>query len=543
MIKYIKKFIDSHDKIDGLLPKENIKQYSTKSFKDAELIKMKISCSLIENIKKTREIMGNNTDLIIRTITLGRSDVRDAAIIYIDNLIDTHHIDDNIVRPLVLDAYTSGLESGSKIIKQIQAGNLITRGETKRGEDFNDLLSRLLIGEVGLLIDGIDEVYIISAKGYDYRRVTESDVEPVVRGSREAFVEVLSVNIGLIRRRLHSPNLMFEGSEIGTVSKTKLCIAYMKDICKEGLVDEVRLRLNRIHIDGVLEGNYIEEYIQDNPYSIFPQARNTERPDVVAAALLEGRVAIIVENTPMALIVPGEFFSLMQSAEDYYNGYIYSSLIRLLRYLALFVSLFLPSFYVAITTFHQEMVPTDFLISIVSSRSDIPFPAFIEAFMMEITFEILHEAGIRLPRPVGQAVSIVGALVIGQSAIQAHIASPLMVIVVALTGISTFCLPQFSAALTVRIIRFPLMLISATFGLFGLMIGILFLLLHVFSLKSFGKPYMDPIAPLMTKSLKDTVLRFPWWGLDRNHADNSTSNLENMNSSKTWHLFKKKGDS
>jgi spore germination protein KA len=345
--------------------------------------------------------------------------------------------------------------------------------------------------------------------------VEQSDVEPVVRGPKESFVEVIPTNIGMIRRRIHSPNLVFEQIDLGCITETKICIVYIKGICSEELSNEVRMRIKKIKMDGILESSYIEEQIQDSRYSLFPQIRTTERPDSVAASLLEGRAAIIVDNTPVVMIAPGEFFSLLQSAEDYYNRYSFSSLVRLLRFFAFTLALILPAVYIAVVNYHQEMIPTSLLASIVASRSNVPLPAFLEALSMEITFEILREAGVRLPRQVGQAVSIVGALVIGQAAVQASIVSPLMVIVVALTGISSFCIPQYSLALPVRVMRFALMILAAMLGLFGVMIGILFLMMHLFSIESFGKPYMAPIGPLRASGLKDTVLRYPWWSLSR----------------------------
>lgn len=504
-------------------PAKSASDKHNEAFTDEELEKIKISSALNENKERLNEIMGKCNDLVIKDITLGRSETTPATIFYIDNMINSKIVDEDIIRPLVLDVYTSGLNTSSEIIKQLQAGNLVARGQTGKVSNFKTLFDMLLAGEVGIFIDKLDEAYIVSAKSFKYRAVTEPTVEPVVRGSREAFVEALSINLGLIRRRLHSPNLVLECMDMGKIGKNKVCMAYIKGICPSELTDEVRSRLKRIDIDGVLENGYIEEFIQDNPYSVFPQLRNTERPDVVVASMLEGRVAILTDNTPVALIAPGEFFSLMQSTEDYYNRYSFSSLIRLLRYLALVLATLLPALYIAITNYHQEMIPTGLLISIIAARAQVPFPAFTEALIMEVTFEILREAGVRLPRPLGQAVSIVGALVIGQAAVQANLVSPLMVIVVALTGIANFCIPQYNISLPVRIVRFPLMLMSATFGLFGVMIGVMFLLMHLFSLESFGKPYMAPLAPLRIGDLKDTAVRLPWWALVKRPAYSSSS--------------------
>jgi len=518
MIKYIKKLSSPNGKRQTSPHEKDAAQKHKNGYSEDELKNMQISSLLIENMDRIKNIMGSNADIVFKNITLGRSEARSAVIIYIDNLVDARFADLLIVRPLVLDAYTSGLNTGGEMIEQLQAGNLITRGQITKVKNLNEFLDGLLMGDTGLLIEGINEAYIISVKGYEHRAVAESDVEPVVRGPREAFVEVLSVNIGLIRRRLHTPNLVFELLKIGTAGKTNVCIAYIKGICPEGLYNEVRRRLERIKIDGVLESGYIEELIQDNPYSIFPQMRNTERPDVVAASLLEGRAAIIVDNTPVVLIAPGEFPSLMQSAEDYYNRYIFSSMIRLIRYFAFGISIYLPPLYIAVSTYHQEMIPTELLTSIMSARTEVPLPVSAEAFAMTLTFEILHEAGVRLPRPIGQAVSIVGALVIGQAAVQAKIVSPLMVIVVALTAISMFTIPQYNISLAVRISRLLIMLLASVLGMFGIMMSMLFLMLHLCSLESFGKPYMAPFSPLRIGDLKDTAVRAPWWAMVRRPA-------------------------
>lgn len=541
MVKYIKR----HDKFgNGTQAKEQEKdntQYNKNAYSEDKYQDTRISCSLAENLNKIKGIIGDNADFTIRNITLGRSEARPAAVIYIVDMTDAAQIDNNVIRPLIVDVYTSGLNSSGEIIEQLQNGNVITRGRIKKLEKLNELVDSMLVGEAGLLIDGSDEAYIINVKGPEYRNIAESDVEPVVRGPREAFIEVLSINLGLIRRRIHHPNLTFESMTIGTIGKTEVVMAYIKGICLDGLSDEVRSRIKRINIDEVLESSYIEELIEDNPYSIFPQMRNTERPDIVAAALLEGRVAILVDNTPIVLIAPGEFFSLMQSAEDYYNRYWFSTMIRYIRYLAFSISILLPALYIAVTTYHQEMIPTAMLTSIISARSEVPIPVFVEAFAMIITFEILHEAGVRLPRPIGQAVSIVGALVIGQAAVQAKIVSPLMVIVIALTAISKFSIAQYNITLPIRVLRLLFMLFASILGMFGIMVGILFLMLHLFSLESFGKPYMTPLTPLRMSDLKDTAIRVPWWAMVRRPAYSSLDS-KRMESGQIPHSPKKKGN-
>lgn len=491
---------------------------SKEVYSEAILLEMKISSSLVENIEMVNKIVGGNVDLVKRDFSLGRTGAVAAVIFYIDNLIDSKHIDFNIMQPLLTDSYAAGLSTGSEIVAEIGCGNLITRAQIKKSKNMKELMDGLLVGEAVLLIEGIDEVHIISSKGYEYRAVTESNVEPVVKGPRDAFIEALSINIGLIRRRIHSPNLVFESIKLGKVTQTTVCISYIKGVCQSELVNEAKSRINKIDVDAILASNLVEEFINDEPFSIFPQIRNTERPDVASAALLEGRMVIIVDNTPVVLIIPGEFASLLQSAEDYYNGYIFSSLIRFLRYFSFTIALTLPALYIAVANFHQELIPTELLRTIISSRTGVPLPNVVEAILMEFTFEILREAGVRLPKTVGQAISIVGALVIGQSAVQASLVSPLMVIVVSLTGIATFTIPQYNISHPVRIIRFFLMILAAMFGFYGLMLGLLFVLLHLCSIRSFGIPYF---APIKARDFKDTLVRAPWWTFRTRPAETS----------------------
>lgn len=286
MIKYIKRLRTVRKKAELARKEQDTARNTGKGYTEDEIEKMCFSSSLDENMEIIRAIIGSNVDLVVRDIKLGRNGIKPAAILYFDNLINPVLLDSNIVRPLTLDAYTSGLQTGDEIIEQINAGNLITRSQLKRSRSLKDLMNGLLIGEVGLLIDGEDSVLAISTKGFEHRTVSEPSVEPVVRGPRDSFVETLSVNIGLIRRRIQSPNLVMESIKIGSVTQTKVCVSYIRGICPPELVAEVHRRLGKINIDGVLEGGYIEEFIQDNPYSPFPQVRNTERPDSASAALL-----------------------------------------------------------------------------------------------------------------------------------------------------------------------------------------------------------------------------------------------------------------
>jgi len=308
-----------------------------------------------------------------------------------------------------------------------------------------------------------------------------------------------------------------EETIIGTISRTKVMVTYLDNMAAPELVTEVKTRLKKDEMGSVLESGYIEEMIRDAPYSPFPVMKMTERPDSVAASLIEGRVAILTNGTPMALIIPMTFWQTFQTVEDYYMNFLFATLLRWIRYFFAGIVVFLPSVFIAITTYHPEMLPTALALSIAGSREIVPFPTLVETLLMEVIFEALREAGIRLPRPIGQTISIVGALVIGQSAVQAGIVSAPIVIIVALTGIAAFLIPDTNTAQGFRIVRFPLMVLGGSFGLFGIGMGTLALLIHLVNIRSFGTYYMWPIAPFKAGGLWDVAVRAPWWIMNKRH--------------------------
>ncbi|KJS00984.1 MAG: spore gernimation protein GerA [Peptococcaceae bacterium BRH_c4a] len=487
------------------------------------LEKAPISTDLDVNLEFLKKILGINSDVIFRQFQV-TIDFTRAAVIYVDGLADKNIINDNILKPLMLEYRMAGFnQNGGNLsdrVKNIGA----SASDAKEARTMEQLVAGILYGDVALIIDGQETALMFSIKGWPSRGISEPQSEVLVRGPREGFTEDLRTNTTMIRRKLRSPNLVFEDLSIGRVTSTAVLIAYIKGTADPQMVGEVKARLQKIDIDGVLESGYLEEFIEDNPYSPFPQILHTERPDRVAALLLEGRVAVVTDGTPFVLLAPAEFIAFMQSPEDYNERYIISTSIRWLRYIAFGISLLLPSLYIAITTFHQEMIPTRLLISLAAAREGVPFPALVEALAMEFTFEALREAGIRLPRAVGQAVSIVGALVIGQAAVQAGVVSPLMVIVVAITGISSFMNTSFSIALAMRLLRFPIMLLAGTLGLFGVMVGVLAILIHLAGLRSFGVPYLASLAPLHAGDLKDVAVRAPWWAMDKRPTETGKQN-------------------
>ncbi|GAB6179067.1 spore germination protein [Desulfotomaculum defluvii] len=503
------KFLFSSKNGNENRPRKNSRIDFNDVYTKEELVGLPVTASLQQNLSSITKILGHNVDFVKRNFTLGLEQSLPGVLIYMDGLINPSSLDNDILRPL-LEPHPKGL-TGSAMLKLLDNGGLISRAEMYTANNFDTVTSQILIGDVALFIEGYPKALILSCKGYKLRAIPEPVVENSVRGPRDAFIENISVNISLLRKRLVTPNLVVENTKLGKISQTNVAVVYIKGIVSEDLVEEVNKRLSDIEIDIILESGYIEQLIQDHPYSPFPQMLVTERPDKVVGCLAEGRIAILTDNTPFALIVPGQFMSLLQASEDYYYQFYFPTLLRWLRYAAFLVALVLPSLYVAITNYHQEMIPTTLLISIAAARQGVPFPAFIEAILMEVAFEVLREAGIRLPAPVGQAVSIAGALIIGQAAVQANIVSPLMVIVVAFTGIATFSVPQYNLGISVRILRFPLMLSAAFLGLFGVMVGLLAILLHLCSLRSFGVPYLSPLAPFNLQALKDTLILAPHW--------------------------------
>ena len=465
----------------------------------------KINDDLSQNILFIKNALGNSSDLVIRQFQIAEN--RNMALVHIDSISDKKYIQ-NVVMEIIASVKNSPEKSREDFIGYISRLPL-SAGRVKSIADFQTVLKNLVSGNTIFLADGYSECLALDTQNGENRAIEEPSSQTVVRGPKDGFTENLRTNTALIRKRIKDDDLRVESMIIGRITKTNVSILYMSRIANPKIVEEIRIRLNRIDIDGIMDSGHIEELIQDDAYTPFPTIYNSERPDTIAAGLLEGRIAIIVDGSPFVLLAPAVFISFFQSSEDYYQHFYISSLIRILRYVAFFLTLLTPSIYIAITTFHQEMLPTPLLISIAAQREGVPFPAFLEALLMEATFEILREAGIRMPRAIGPAISIVGALVLGQAAVQAGIVSAVMVIVVSLTAISSFVAPSYVMSIAVRVLRFIFMLLAASLGLYGLSMGLIALVLHLCSLRSFGVPYMAPLAPHIKKNNRDNFLRFP----------------------------------
>lgn len=437
---------------------------------------------------------------------------RRARLFFIDGLVDAQALQEGVIKPLQTQT-PEGLGKGLKQRLAALPEHEMGAGDLAENTEALNVIEGVMRGQVAVLIDGLAEAILVDVAQPKGRQVAESRVERLVRGPREAFVENLQVSLSLVRRRLPIPDLKVQLQTLGARTHTKVAVLYLESVANRKLVDEVLHRLEKVDIDGILDTGYLEEFIEDSPFSPFPQVEHTERPDKVTAGLLAGRVAVFCDGSPMALMVPCVLWNYLQASEDFYERSLTATGLRLVRALGLVLALLLPSLYVALTTFHQEVLPTNLVITIAAQREGIPFPALVEALMMELIFEILREAGLRLPQAVGQTVSIVGALVIGQAAIDAGLASPAMVMVVALTAIANFTLPGYNFAFSLRLLRFLIILAAGALGLYGILMAASGIVLHLLALRSFGVPYLAPVAPFTLEDVKDTIVRAPWWAI------------------------------
>ncbi len=380
---------------------------------------------------------------------------------------------------------------------------------------FSALFDEILDGNIAFLVDGVGGFFSIAASSREGRAVEHPTSQTIIKGPKDAFTEDINKNLFLIRKRIRNKALKVEDMTLGKVTHTKIKMLYISSIAKTDIVKDLRDRLAGIDYDGILDSGYIEQLLKTDKYSIFPTILNSEKPDAVAGALLEGRVAIIVDGTPYVLTAPAVFNDFIQASEDFYYTFLVATAMRITRYIALFLTLLVPGVFIALTTFHQEIIPTPLLVSIAAQREGVPFTAVMEVLIMEISFEIIREAGIRMPRAIGPAISIVGALVLGQAAVEAGLISALVVIVVAITAISSFAITNYGMSNSIRLLRFVFIVLAAVLGLYGVSMGLIILVLHLCKLKSANVPYLTPVAPRVKGMNKDTFIRMPLWMLKK----------------------------
>lgn len=460
-------------------------------------------------IQLVRQQLGSPPDLVFRTLTLDERPPIQC--MYLETMADKKAIDEYVQNMLAEGKLMEGAPAEAEDFGYVREMRLTAF----HGDLVRRIVDSLVEGQCVILDPAKDRICFLNAVAPVQRQTEEPKSETIVRGPHEGFIEDIQTNVSLVRKRLKNPALRFEKMEIGKQTRTTVLLAYLDNLAPDKLVEEARRRLKAIRTNSVLESSYIEEYIQDRTWSPFSTLTNTEKPDVVASQLLEGKIAILIDGTPTALIAPVTFWEFFNSPEDYYQRADIATFIRWIRLISFFTAVFVPSLYVAATTFHQELIPPRLLISLSAQREGVPFSALFEVLLMEIVFEVIREAGLRMPRAVGQALSIVGAIVLGQAAVEAGLISAAIVIVVSITGITNFVVPVYSFGTTQRLLRFSFILLAGFLGLFGVLCGVLFLAAHLVTLRSFGIPYMTPITPVRKSGWKDVLIRIPRPQMDK----------------------------
>lgn len=467
--------------------------------------------NLTENAQLIRQVFSNCSDLVLRSIT-STTGIQ-VMIVYLSVLVDVKTLESVLIRSLMNVAPKADESAPLTIERMLQ--EVIPIAQVQVLHTAQEVVQRIAHGEAVVFFQSGKQAVSVTIPQKLNRDLSEPNIESVILGPQLGFIENLNVNLGLIRSRLRTPQLKLEMTTAGKLTQTRIVIAYIEGLASEKVLAELRGRISKIKLDSILDAGYVEELIRGKTWTLFPLTRYTQRPDGVVGSLIEGKIAVLVDGSPLAIILPVTFFSGFQTAEDYYMHFIFATQLRWLRLMFAFIALSLPSFYVAVTTYHQEMIPTGLALTLAASREVIPFPTMLETLMMEIVFDALREAGIRLPRPVGQTISIVGALVIGQAAVMAGIISAPIVMIVSLTGIASFLIPLPKMSQAITFLRFPLVIIAGMLGLYGIGMAFIVLIVHLANQRSFGVPYLSPLAPFNFSEWRDTLIRAPWQTLGK----------------------------
>jgi spore germination protein KA len=500
-----------------------------------------VSPKFAENIETFLTIFKNCSDLVHREIECYIDIKRKGGIFFIDGLSNAELINDTILKPLMIEMRSKLYEHNNYKDMSDLMKMLMVSSEAKLSSKNDELVRSVLDGDTVLFIEGMDEALIINSKGWEKRGITEPQTETVVRGPREGFTESLRSNTALIRRRIKTPQLKTEMLRVGEKTSTNICLLYIEGVINPSLVDEIKNRIKTINTDAILNDGYLEQYISDNPSSLFQTIAYSEKPDIVVGKMLEGRAALIIDGSPFVLTMPQLFIEHFNISEDYESSAYYATFLRILRLIAFVISISGPSIYIALTCFHHELIPTPLLFTMAASSEGLPFPAAMETMLMLITFEILKEAGLRLPKPVGQAISIVGALVMGQAAVQAGLVGAPVVIIIAMTGVASFVSAFLMEA--TALLRWFLLILTVTMGGVGFIIGTVLIMVHLASIKSFGTPYLSPLAPFHFADLKDSIIKMPIWTLKTRPSSLNPVDMTRQRMSKpNFHMDRDKND-
>lgn len=467
-----------------------------------------LTTSLQDNIDAYEVLFDKCADVVKRKFTIGGANKIDIYMTYIDLLVDRKLLEEDTVKSFIyfMDNLPETEQFDyimNKGLRTADASELIT---------MEDIVQAVLAGDAVIMVDGFKKAIKIAIRGYPGRSVSEADTEVSVRGAKDSFVESMAINKVLIRRRIRDSKLKIEQMKVGVRSRTDVAIMYIEDIAEYGLVEEIKKRMNDFVIDGVLDSGMIEQLAEAHWHSPFPQFQSTVRPDKVASGILEGRIAVLIDNTPFILMLPTTVNSFFQAADDYYNRWEIVTFTRIIRYFAAFIAIALPGLYIAVANYQSEMIPTSLTLSFAAAREGVPFSVVFEVIIMEVAFELLREAGIRLPGPMGNTIGIVGGLIIGDAAVSANIVSPIIVIVVALTAVASFTIPNEAFATAFRLSRYLVIAFSAWLGLYGFICALVLIFIHLSSLESFGIPYLMPYVASGLEGgedARDSIIRFP----------------------------------
>lgn len=474
--------------------------------------------------------IGKKNPVIIKDFYIGKTEPLNASIIYINGLSNKDIIDRDILTPLMLHVHET-LTPNENILDYL-AKSYIAMCDSSIETDINNVIDSIKGGKAALLIENVTNFIVIDTVGGNYRTISDPPIESPIRGSREGFVENIETNVSMLRRNIRDKHLSTENFKIGRRSQTDLVLMYIDDIVDKDVLNEVRMRILAIDVDSVIDSGNIEQFIEDSPYSVFPQVFGTESPSIVKGNLMEGKIAIILNGTPYVLTVPSLFVEFFQAPDDYNERTVISTFSRILRSIATFVVISLPAVYLTLIQFNVELIPVKFINPIVQSREGIALTPFLEILSMELVVELLREGGLRLPPKIASTLSIVGGIIVGNTAIQSKVVSPTTLLIVGVSVISTFLIPNYEMALSIRFLRFPMLLLANAIGFLGIAAGWFILLIQLFSLKSFGVPYFT----LYQNDLKDTFIRAPLWKMnDRPQAiPNKNAVRQNDFRTKWW---------
>lgn len=501
-----------------------------------------ISKNLSSNLEfiKNKYSVPINSDLYIREFKIVyKKSTINAFIVFFDGLSDRSIINEFILEPLMLLSNYEVVDEDLDLMNYIK-NHLLPQNQLKITGEISEVIEEINFGGCGIFVDSLDVCFAADVKGWEHRGVDKPISELVIRGPQEGFNEVIRTNTALVRKILKDEDLIVENISVGRRSKTPCAMLYIKDIANTSLIDDVRNRIESLNIDYIIDSGELEQLIEDSTFSPFPQIISTERPDRVASQLSEGRIAIILHGSPFALVVPATLSSLLHTPEDIYSRFPFGNFIRVVRIIGILLTLLLPGLYIAIINYHQEMIPTELLFSIEAAREKVPFPSVLELLIMESSFELIREAGIRIPGPIGPTLGIIGGLILGQAAVAASIVSPILIIIVAVTGIGSFAIPNFSLGFSFRLLRFAYIILGALSGLLGITVGLFINGLLFVNAKSFGVPFMSPFGPRSKKVLNDELTRAPIWKMEK-RPDYLNTKDENEQSkiSRGWTLNKK----